>query len=178
LRPGAEGAPRVKAPPILHLVPGREMPAGPPFAQRVIARVGGDEAGGLVRRALGKVLGKRPRIDAPVELLLAKRHNPHCSYHIVYRFHWEVKRSSLPLHRVEGLSHKNYAVVRSPVEPRAHAPTKNGAVDVKRHSKRLDHDLRLDGRVFSASNLKRVAASPHTCCRYASTAWTPWAWSW
>jgi hypothetical protein len=29
--------------------------------------------------------------------LLAKRHNPHCSYHIVYMSRWEVKRSSQEL---------------------------------------------------------------------------------
>src|SRR6202035_2595792 len=97
LRSGAEGAPRVKAPPILHLVPGREVPAGAPFAQWLVPRVGGEEGGRLVRGALVKVLGKRPWIDAPVELLLAKRHNPHCSYHIVYRFRWEVKRCGLRL---------------------------------------------------------------------------------
>jgi len=112
LRPGAQGAARVKSPPILHLVPGREMPAGAPFAQGSIARIGGNEAGRLVRRALGKILGKRPRVDAAIELLLAKRHNPHCSYHIVYMFRWGVNRSRARLHRLEGLSHLDGAAAK------------------------------------------------------------------
>src|ERR1700726_586937 len=77
---------------------------------------------------------------------------------------------------------RRYRVRDRPPARRSPSPEIEGmldrAVDIKRHSKRLDHDLRLDGRVFSASNLKRVAASPHTWVKYASTAWTPWAWSW
>src|SRR6202158_6108262 len=76
LRLAAQCAPRVKPAPILQLVPGGKMPAGAPFAQRLIAGVGREEAGRLVRRAVGKVLRERPRIDAAVGLLINKRHNP------------------------------------------------------------------------------------------------------
>src|SRR6202165_5209915 len=69
LRLAAQCAPRVKPAPTLQLVPGGEMPAGAPFAQRLIAGVGREEAGRLVRRAVGKVLGERPGIDATVGLL-------------------------------------------------------------------------------------------------------------
>src|ERR1700732_1176231 len=47
------------------------------------------------------------------------------------------------------------------------------ALDVESHPQRLDHGLRLEGRVFSARSLNRVAASPQTSSRYACTASTP-----
>jgi hypothetical protein len=51
-------------------------------------------------------------------------------------------------------------------------------LDIEGHTQRLDHGLRLEDRVFSASSLNRIAASPQTSSKYACTASTPRACSW
>jgi hypothetical protein len=64
-----ERATGIKAAPALQVVPGAEMAAGPPGAERLVAGVGGDETGRLERRTGIEVLRERARIRTAVGVL-------------------------------------------------------------------------------------------------------------
>jgi len=64
-----ERAARIKAAPVLQVVPGAEMAAGPPRPERLVPGVGGDEAGRLERRAGIEVIRERARINTAVSVL-------------------------------------------------------------------------------------------------------------
>src|SRR5438874_325195 len=61
-----ERAARIEAPPVLDVVSGAEMPAGPPGAERLVPRVGGDECRRLECRTGIEPLGEWTRIDAAI----------------------------------------------------------------------------------------------------------------
>src|SRR5438874_5470057 len=61
-----ERAARIEAPAVLEVVSGAEMPAGPPGAQRPVARVSGDERRRLEGRTGIEPLGEWTRIDAAI----------------------------------------------------------------------------------------------------------------
>src|SRR5260370_14683412 len=68
-----ERATRIKAAPVLQVVPGAEMAAGPPSAERPVAGDCGDEAGRLERRPGLHVIRPRAGISTPAAVLL---HHP------------------------------------------------------------------------------------------------------
>ena len=61
-----ERAARIEAPAVLEVVSGAEMPAGPPGAERLVPRVGGDESRRLEGRAGIEPLGEWTPIDAAI----------------------------------------------------------------------------------------------------------------
>src|ERR1700730_2641094 len=68
-------AARVEATPVLQVVPGAEMPAGPPGAEWLVSGIGGDEAGRLKRRAGVEAVGKWARVHTAVSVLVNQGHN-------------------------------------------------------------------------------------------------------